>query len=177
MFLKFRHLLLVVAFYLVFPQVSFSQVHSVHKILDKKIGVGGFIYPDQLYLINISYNKILSNFNELKFPVYYYNFENENEISGGLAYNYAIIKKSTRFNFYIGPELNLNYFWKPDQNSNETVSRYGSFLLLDLAPSYKISPRITTAFEISLGWGYQWSTKEDLVYSRLLLGLKVYYCF
>ena len=171
-------------------QRGFTQNSSDKQVRSKKIGIGGFLYDSNTYLINGSFNKTLKNKNELVFPIYFISDDLTMEVSASLAYFWATSKKQHRFNFHLGPELNLNYTWYPPKpNYHLPVSRYGSFFCVGFVPSYRISTRLLLAFELKFGYGYQWVENDEVHfiryfhlneygwYYRFLPSFKVFYSF
>ena len=161
----FRSLFIIIFFH----SNCYSQEKTNDPNYSNRIGFGAFkFYNDYLY--TVSFSRILKKKNELTFPIYFITGGARNDISFSVAYNWATIKRNSRFNFYFGPELNIDYSWYPKYNSNVTVSRYGYFLCLDLIPTLKINKRILISFEFKLGHGYLWAQNDDYTFHN-----EVYY--
>ena len=172
---------------LVYPLEGSSQDQRENVNFQHKIGIGGLPLGSNEYYITASYNRILKKRNELEFPIYYHKAGNNNEVMVGIAFNWATIKKDTRFNFFISPELQFNDYWYPKYDSNITASHYGFFICLGLIPSFQISSRFSIAIECKTGYGRQWGYNDEGVfvkyfthngwYGKNFGALKLYYHF
>ena len=144
----------------------FSQVNNEQQALSNKIGIGGWNFGGNTFLINASFDKIKNNNSELSLHSYFISHNNTKDISSSVAFYWAVIKRKSRFNFHFGPELNINYRWYPKYNSNQYVSRYGYFICLGLIPSLKLSNRFSFALEFTFGHGYQWAKNDESFYQQ-----------
>jgi len=190
LFCMTKKIILVIFCITAFSIFGHCQSDNEKPALSHKVGIGGFIFGGKPFYLIASYNWILKKRNEIQIPVYYFSNGIINELSTGAAYNWALIKKERRFNFFISPELNFNYYWyHPKGYPNFTVSKYGYFVCLGLIPAMKISSHFSTAFELKIAHGYQWKKNEGEYRdgefhsdkgawcTRLLCGLKLYYQF
>jgi hypothetical protein len=131
-----------------------------------KIGIGVYKFNRIEYLISGSFTRINRRKNELTFPVYIAKDGMIKDVSASVAYNWSTIKRNSRFNFYFGPEINIDYSWY--HRSDVYVSRYGYFLCIDLSPSLRIYKRFSLAFQFKLGYGYLWATNDREVFQNLV---------
>jgi len=129
-----------------------------------EIGFGAMRYSPNEYMLSVSANKIYKNNSELSILLYGFKFNTRKQISASLAYNWATTKKSSRFIFYISPEVNFFSDWTNKAYSDEYRLRYGPFIVLGLIPTYRISQRIKLNLEFKLGYGYLWGYNNKFYY-------------
>jgi hypothetical protein len=137
-----------------------------------KIGIGGFTFNQKEYLLTLSYTRILAKRNELAFPIYYITDGYRKGISLSILFNWATINRNSRFNFYISPQINLDYSWHPKYNSDLFVKRYGYFFCLGLIPSLRITNRICISLELVVGYGYLWAKNDGNAYNYIVYNIE-----
>ncbi len=120
------------------------------------VGVGGYFF-NTASLLSLEYGKRLKNRNELTIPVYFIKEGIRKEIIVSTAYHLAIVKKRSRFNFFISPEICLAYSWYERRSSGTYVSRYGYFFNVGLIPQVRITDSIAICYELKIGHGYFWA--------------------
>lgn len=160
---------LVIFFNIIFQNISsYSQEKDTSVNYTNKIGIGGYKFDGNTILYSVSFSRILKNKNELYFPLYYIDARGSKAIYGSMVFNAATIKRNSRFDFYIGPEICIYYGWYPKYNSNLNVSRYGYFLCLNLIPSLRIYKRISISLELKIGHGYLWANNDEYTYKNIV---------
>ncbi len=99
-----------------------AQSDSVKVEHPRFIGIGGYIFSNSS-IVSLEYGKRIKNWNELTIPFYFIKEGIRKEIAGSASYHIALVKRRSRFNFFISPELNLAYNWYKRFSSNKIVSR------------------------------------------------------
>ncbi len=150
----------------------FGQDKRSSNPFKNKIGIGGFTFNQKEYFLTLCYSRILAKQNELAFPIYYITDGYRKGIAISISFNWATIKRNSRFNFYISPQLNLDYSWHPKFNTDLTVKRYGYFFCLGLIPSLRITNRICISLELIFGYGYLWAKNDGNVYNNIVYNIE-----
>ncbi|HNQ13423.1 MAG TPA: hypothetical protein PKM16_09480 [Bacteroidia bacterium] len=150
---------------------TYSQSDSSNATNNKIIGIGGYILRNSS-LISLEYGRRTNNWNELTIPLYFTTEGKRKDIAISGAYHIALVKKRSRFNFFVSPELNLAYGWYERLNTGSKVSRYGYFICFGLIPQVRLTDRIVLVYEIKLGHGFLWANNDryrvnnDVIYTE-----------
>ncbi len=150
---------------------SYSQVDSENVNDNRFIGLGGFTVQN-FKLISLEFGRRTDRWNELAIPMYFLKEGIRSEVAISGAYHIALVKKRSRFNFFISPELNLAYNWYERLNTGRNVSRFGYFICLGLIPQVRLTDRFVLVYEFKLGHGYLWAKNDkysfngDVIYTE-----------
>lgn len=134
-------------------QNGFSQMISNPDSLRHKISLGGYYFDKDDYLATAAFNSQLGKRSEMEYSFYY---NGKREMSCGVAYRWAMLKKHHHFNIYLSPELFFYTQWNYRPDIQKYRIRYGPFLFFGIIPSYKISSRLSVSLDLKIGRGFLW---------------------
>ncbi|TAH41180.1 MAG: hypothetical protein EYC69_09405 [Bacteroidetes bacterium] len=159
------------SFILFFKLILFSSYNSYSQNDSSKanhnhiIGIGGYVFRNAA-LVSFEYGKRTKNWNELTIPVYFTKEGRRKGITIAGSYHIALVKKRSRFNFFISPELNLAYSWYERLNTGTNVSRFGYFICFGLIPQVRLTNRIVLVYEFKFGHGYLWAKNDKYSFNN-----------
>ncbi len=140
-------------FFLTF-NISNAQLPDSAFSFRNEIGIGVMRYSSDEFMFSLSANKVLKSNSELSLLLYGFLLDYRKLISASLAYNWALSKSNSRFNFYISPELNFHLEWRKTRTPETYALKYGPFFVVGFIPTYRISPRIKLGLDFKMGHGY-----------------------